>query len=217
MSHNSKARSFMLTLMAFMVAFTFAPDAQAQRKGKKVRGIQFGKAGQMTLAGSISMTSGESTVIIDDDEKDSSDRPTEITIAPRVGYFVWASPTLALELAGALQWQQSESDDLTQSMITFMVDPAIYMKSMKRRGIFPFAHVGVGIAQMDKDPDMGDSVSSSGTALRPGVGLNFCIGKKRGAFIRTELNYEITELLDDDDNGLKSSGPALRVSFGAFF
>ena len=88
---------------------------------------------------------------------------------------------------------------------------------MKRRGLFPFAHVGVGIAQVDTDPDGGQSTSPSGTTLRPGVGVNFCIGKKRGAFIRTELNYEIRELLDEDDNGVKNAGPALRVGFGAFF
>jgi hypothetical protein len=213
------AKTLKYILMALCVAVAFAGPALAKKKrGGKARGIQFGKVGQMTLSGSASYSSGErSTIIEGDEEGDPVELPSTFSFSPRVGYFVWANKGMALELAGALSFTRSDAEDSAQSTLSFMLDPSFYLKSMKRRGLFPFAHVGVGYANMGMESKGQDDVSLTGLELRPGVGLNFCIGKKRGAFIRTELNYEMLTLTDEDDNGYSQAGPALRVGFGAFF
>lgn len=217
MTRNPTAHAVSFALMALMVTFALVSDVHAKKRRKKSGGIKFGKVGMMTLAGSGSFTGGSFTPILEGDEGDSQDEATSFKIAPRVGYFVWGTPTLALELAGVLEFARSDSDDVSTSSLAFLVDPAIYLKSMKRRGLFPFLHFGLGYGNAGIEPDKGDSQSSSGMDLRPGVGLNFCIGKKRGAFIRTTLDYEMQTLLDDKENGRSRSGPALRVGFGAFF
>lgn len=203
--------------MALMVTFALSSDAHAKKKRKRLGGIKFGKVGMMTLAGSGQLTSGSTTPIVEGKEGKSGDNPSVFVISPRVGYFVWANKLMGVELAAAATLGSSSTERSNSSVLALSFDPAIYLRTMRRNGIFPFIHLDVGYGQQSQDPDEGPKTSRSGTELRPGVGLNFCIGKTRGAFIRTSLDYEMLTRVDEDDTGTRSTGPALRVGFGAFF
>lgn len=227
MSHLKRLTFTRLALSLLTLGLTLgavSSDAYAKKK-RGARGIQFANQGQITIGGSASYTSPSVTGVSKGDEGDSADGPSTFMIAPRVGYFVWSDDAMGLEIAGELMFSRSDTDngaagEVKTSMFSFGVDPTLYFKAMKRNGLFPFVHLGLAYALNGSETSIGDTTvesQSSGLDITPGAGFTFNIGKKRGAFIRTELNYEMTERLNEDENGLKTSGLALRVGFGAFW
>ena len=213
-------------LLASTLLMGSPQDAHAK---KRPAGIDFANKGQVTLAGSAHFSSPSITGVAEGKEGDSVDGPTSFGLSFRGGYFVFSNEAMGLELGGKLSFERSDMEiaNVTTKSSTFMValDPALYFKALKTNGLFPFVHLSLGYGTQGDEQEaagMSNSSESTLTQIAPGVGVTFNIGrgrgaKSRGAMIRTELNYEMNSSLDKDDNGSKTSGLALGVSFGAFF
>ena len=218
-----KATHVLLSALAISsLALSALISSEALAKGKKPK-LEFGKTGKITVAGSANFTSSSASGVVKGETQSKSvDLPTSFDLGARVGYFAWDNKLLAFEGAvelGFARQDDSESKSKSSTFGAFLV-PTVYLKSLKRRAIFPFAQLGVGYVNIGTEAEVLDKKtesSSGGLGLKPGLGVAMAVGKARGAFIRLQLNYEMQTLTDENDNGVKAGGFAARVGVGAFF
>ena len=218
-----KAALLLLSTLAISsLALSALTPSEALAKGKKPA-LAFGKKGKITVAGSANFSSTSQYIVAKGEAKnDTQGEPTSFDLGARVGYFVWGNKLLAIEGAAELEFSRQDDSKVkfkSSALGAFLV-PTVYLKTLKRSSIFPFAQLGVGYANLGTETEILDKKtesSSGGLGLKPGLGVAMAVGKAQGAFIRLQLNYEMQTLTNDDDNGLKTSGFAARVGVGAFF
>jgi hypothetical protein len=193
-------------------------SSEALAKGKKPA-LAFGKKGKITVAGSANFSSTSENIVAEGEAKsETQSEPTSVDLGARVGYFAWGNKLLAVEGAVELEFSRQDDSKLNAKSSTlgaFLV-PTVYLKTLKRSAIFPFAQLGVGYVNLGTEEEKTES-SVGGLGLKPGLGVAMAVGRAQGAFIRLQLNYEMRTLTNDDDNGFKASGFAARVGVGAFF
>jgi len=209
--------------LALALAFTFTlAAAPGEALAKKKKGaLRFGKQGTVTVAGTAHFSSESNTDIKKGEAADeSADGPTTLGLGARAGYFLWGNKALSVEGAAELSFERSDSSDFKSSTFGVFAVPTLYLNALRKKGLFPFAQLGVGYVNVGTETEvLSKTVESSagGLGLKPGLGIALALGKAQGAFLRLQLNYEIQTLTDKDDNGARTGTLAARVGVGAFF
>ena len=152
-----------------------------------------------------------------------SDQST-FMLSPRIGYFVFSNRTLAVDTAGIIGIGSSGveldgKEGPSSSTMDFGLDVPVYFKMLRKRKLYPFAHVAFlrrsESSKADKDAD---EVDLSGNQIRVGAGIALALGKKEGGFFKLSLDYLVqNQLLNDKDNGNNTTGIDIGAGFGLFF
>lgn len=215
--HMKNLLSFSLiasTLIAFMVS-----PVQAKK------GDGFASKGKITVFGALDFDSTTETPFGKDGKafEDQARSTTTITFAPRIGYFI----IKGLEIAVDFSYSSTTSKDndgketLSSSKIIPGLDVAYYItqtKALKKMGLLPYAHLGLGYGMESTKPTEGDSIDSSGMKLTPGIGMAWRFGKGKGGVIKVGLDYQLlTQANDKTKDGIDLSSIRLATSFGVFF
>jgi hypothetical protein len=183
---------------------------------------KFARSGTITISGNMGYTS------LGDDDTTRSTLP----FMPTVGYTLWNQKTLAFELQASFQRASittETSQVLSQSTSFVAIDPVLYWRGLDKKNLYPFFHLALGYYTQSQDsilPGLGvdekDKVvtnSLSGYMIKSGVGISYVLGKKRGGFVKAQLDYAYSGLTDYDAKpakGYNLSGLDVAIGIGLF-
>lgn len=226
MINTSSARRTLVYLGVILGVLSLSLSATHAKKRKKAR-VKFAKQGTITISGALSVQSLSDTPVERGDDVTDGDRVTDqslVLISPRVGYFVFSNRTLAVETAALLNFgsrssELNDNEGPSASTLDFGLDVPVYFKMLRKRQLYPFAHVSfLRRSQTTKAGKGADEVDLSGNQMRVGAGITLALGKKEGGFFKLSLDYIIqNRLLNDKDNGNNISGVDIGAGFGLFF
>lgn len=190
----------LLSLAAFFAVLTFAANAQTEQ-GKIVVS---GKTG-------LDFTSTKFQGYYDGEKVGDSEKTSNFSFTPSVGYFV--IDNLAVGLGLSLDLSKDEDDD-TQT--TFAVTPGVTYYFPLDGMIKPFLGANVGFAS---------STTKSGSTKEKTSGLTFGGGAGVAFFLKDNvsldlgLGYQQVNLKDDDDKKamIKAGGIGASLGFSLFF
>lgn len=140
-------------------------------------------------------------------------------LAPKVGYFVMPN----LEVGLGLHYRSSSSktgdaDEVETSGFGVGAYGHYYFRFMEKNALYPYVGIGLDY-QSDEVPDVS---TTSGTDIKPGVGLALAIGSKTGGFMKLDLGYLIRsrtvslEIDGADDVDVSTSGIVVGLGFGLY-
>lgn len=174
------------------------------------------EAGTITFGGGLTFESLSSEPDIDN--ADTTDTTT-IGIAPRVGYFVMPN----LEVGLGLHYRSATSktgsaDEIETSGFGVGAYGHYYFRFLEKNALYPYVGIGLDY-QSDELPDVS---TTSGTDIKPGIGLALAIGSKTGGFMKLDLGYLIRsrttsfEMDGLDDLDVSTSGLVVGLGFGLY-
>ncbi len=189
------------------------------------KGGSFISKGKVTVFGALGFDSTTQTPFDKDGKAldDQATSTTTITFAPRIGYFVIKGLEIAVDFSYSSKSTKDKDGKETVSSSTVIpgLDVAYYinqLKGLKRMGLLPYAHLGLGYGMESTKPAKGDSVDTSGMKLTPGIGMAWRFGKGKGGVIKFGLDYQLLTQADDKTKaGIDLSSIRLATSFGVFF
>ncbi len=205
--------------MFALSSVAFAEEGKPRKKTKP----KFANKGRITLSGSLGIDSVTDAPF--DKEGKSLDASTtshtDITVAPRVGYFLIKGLEIALDFGISKSTHYDSKDKETSSTTRMLptLDIAYYITQttgLKNKGFFPYVHVGLGYASESSSSPSGKTVESSGYRLNPGLGLAWAVGAKQGGVLKLGVDYDRVTLNNDDKTGDDNSHLKLAVSFGIY-
>jgi hypothetical protein len=203
-----------------IVFLTLAMTSSVLAKNPKKQ--SFARSGTITIGGDMGYSS------LGDDDSTRSTLP----FMPTVGYTLWHQKALAFELQASFQRASTTietSQSLSQSTSFVAVDPVLYWRGLHKKNLYPFFHLALGYYTQSQDsivPGLGadekDKIvtnSLSGYMIKSGIGISYVLGKKRGGFVKAQLDYAYSGLTDYDAKpakGYNLSGLDIAVGIGLF-
>jgi hypothetical protein len=211
-------------LLALIASPVFAKKGDRSEGGEpKKKGVAFAKKGRITVFGSLSFDSTTTTPFNKDGKAldDSATSATTFTLAPRVGYFVIKGLEVAVDFTYISTTNKEDGKEKGSTIQTIPgIDLAYYLtqtKGLKKMGLFPYAHFGLGYA-MSSDKAGSTTTDSSGVKLTPGIGMAWAFGKAKGGVVKLGIDYQmLTQADDKEKNGFDFSSFRFATSFGLYF
>jgi hypothetical protein len=212
--------SMISVCMFALSSVAFAEEGKPKKKSTRPK---FANKGKITLSGSLGFDSVTDTPF-DKDGKAidaATTSHTDISFAPRVGYFVIKGLEVALDFGINKSTNYDSKDKELSSTMTMLptLDVAYYItqtKALKKQGFFPYLHVGLGYASATLSASGQKDIETSGYRLNPGLGLAWAVGAKQGGVLKLGVDYDRVTLNNDDKTGQDNAHLKLAVSFGIY-
>ena len=196
----------MKNLLVAAAALMLLVPAVSNAQGVKMTQSHFNKKGKMSLSGnllSFDNIKGE----------DAEESPSNMGIAPMVGYMVMDNLQVNFGLAYSTSTDGADTE-ATQSM--WMVAPGVryYLDMMSKNNLFPSVGASYAMGAMTSEP--GD-VSMDMSEIRVGAGITQAMGGAQGGHMTLNLDYTMNTLTMDGMDDMKSGGLDVSVGFGLYF
>jgi hypothetical protein len=180
----------------------------------KLQKPEFPEGGTFTFGGNLTFAS-----VTDEPEEGDGVDSTTFAIAPRIGYFVIPN----LEIGVGLGYQSTTSgegdSEVESSGFNVGLYGAYYFRFLEGNALYPY--VGVAFDYFSQTP--GEDIETSGTDIRPGIGLALAIGSRTGGFMKLGIDYQIRsstteiEVAGDTVEAESSrSGVVVGLGFGLY-
>ena len=212
-------------LLALIASPVLAKKGDKSEGGEpKKKGVAFAKKGRITVFGSLGFDSTTITPFDKDGKAldDFATSATTFTLAPRVGYFVIKGLEVAVDFTytSTTNKDKDGKEQGSTSQTIPGIDLAYYLtqtKPLKKMGLFPYAHFGLGYA-MSSDKAGSTTTDSSGVKLTPGIGMAWAFGKAKGGVVKLGIDYQmLTQADDKEKTGFDISSFRFATSFGLYF
>lgn len=202
-------------LLAAAVALT-ALALPATAWSFKLQKPEMTNKGTFTFGGGLNIAS--LTITDTPEGGDGADTDsTAIGIAPNIGYFVIDS----LEIGVLLDYHSASSkpeggDEVESSGFGVGLYGAYYFNFLEGNALYPY----IGASFRYLSDTLGEDLESSGTDIRPGIGLMMAIGSRTGGWMKLGVDYQLkstTATFDGDDVGTQdTSGVVVGLGFGLY-
>ena len=198
----------MKNLLVAAAALMLLVPAVSNAQGVKMTQSHFNKKGKMSLSGnllSFDNIKGE----------DAEDSPSNMGIAPMVGYMVMDNLQVNFGLAFSTSTDGADTE-ATQSM--WMVAPGVryYLDMMSKNNLFP--SVGASYAMGAMTTETGDtSADMDMSVITVGAGITQAMGGAQGGHMTLNLDYTMNTISAEGIDDIKSAGLNVGVGFGLYF
>ncbi len=211
-------------LLALVASPVLAKKGDKENGEPKKKSTAFAKKGRITVFGSLGFDSSTTTPF-DKDGKALDDFATSastFTLAPRVGYFVIKGLEVAVDFtySSTTNKDKDGKEQNSTSQTIPGIDVAYYLtqtKPLKKMGLFPYAHFGLGYA-MSSTKAGSTTTDFSGVQLTPGIGMAWAFGKAKGGVVKFGIDYQmLTQTEEKSKTGFDLASFRFATSFGLYF